>query len=277
MLSRSGQVEEIESFFGRGQACLVAIDNFDQLAILLARWAMSDIRCGRLERAEKHLANATELTRSQSFSEGSEAMLVLREARETHGDAKVTHRASKAPEHEATLVFTDIVGTTKIWEALGTDFEPILRLHDGIIIRYARRNGGYLVKNSGDSFFIAFEETEQAVQFAIEIQKGLREAPWPPILQECDGCETGLRVRIGLHRGDVETQRNAEGEVRDYFGPTVNRAARITRVSTGVQVVFSHSVLEKAQNTLEGSNFSRLPDQPLKGFSDSIPLYALVP
>ena len=130
-----------------------------------------------------------------------------------------------APTGLVTLLFTDIEGSTRAWETHPTEMQIALQRHDEILRKRIEGVGGYVFKTVGDAFCAAFERPAQAVSAAVDIQLALAAELWEP--------EIRIRVRMGLHSG-VCHERDG-----DYFGPTVNRAARLESTAHGGQVVIS--------------------------------------
>jgi class 3 adenylate cyclase len=130
------------------------------------------------------------------------------------------------PVGTVTLFFSDIEGSTAAWEHFGDAYAPLLTAHYEILTEAFRRHRGYPVRTEGDSFFAAFAIASDAVRCATAVQQALARYPWPE--------EIGpIRVRIGLHTGEP---RFTDG---DYYGPTVNRAARVQAAAHGGQVLLS--------------------------------------
>ena len=124
-----------------------------------------------------------------------------------------------------TFLFTDLEGSTQLWERFPEAMRPALARHDAILRAAVEGCDGQVVKTTGDGLMAIFSSVPAAVSACVTAQHGLMEEPWG---------ETGpLRVRMGLHSGEAETR------VGDYFGPTVNRAARIMAVGHGGQVLLS--------------------------------------
>ena len=126
-----------------------------------------------------------------------------------------------APTGTVTLVFTDIQGSTMLWERFKAAFKDLLDLHNSIIRDVIKQYDGYEVKTEGDAFMIAFNHAKDAVAFCLEAQTSLHKAPWPEILLEPedlkdvagiseDGEFRGLRVRMGIHTGDSITVAPAQ-------------------------------------------------------------------
>jgi len=129
------------------------------------------------------------------------------------------------PTGTVTFLFTDLEGSTRLWEAHPAEMRPALAVHDEIIRDAIASQGGYLFSTGGDGFAAAFASVGAAVAAARYAQAALAAATWPST--------TGLRVRMGIHTGEAN-ERGA-----DYFGPAVNRAARIMAAGHGGQVLLS--------------------------------------
>jgi class 3 adenylate cyclase len=134
------------------------------------------------------------------------------------------------PSGQVTLLFTDIEGSTGAWEAHPAEMNVALACHDEIVRAGIAAAGGYVFKTLGDAFCAAFAEAPSALVAAVEIQRALKAAPWPEA--------TPIRVRMGLHSGCCEERDG------DYFGPVVNRAARLEAVAHGGQIVVSSATAE---------------------------------
>ena len=134
------------------------------------------------------------------------------------------------PEHPAitTFLFTDIEGSTSLWEREPARMRAALARHDAIARAAVEGHRGEVVKTSGDGIHAAFGDPLDAVRAVVELQQAL-----------ADPAATGgvsLRVRCGLHAGVVERRDN------DFFGSPVNRAARIMGAAHGGQVLLSQAV-----------------------------------
>ena len=134
----------------------------------------------------------------------------------------------------ATIVFTDIRASTSIWEHAPEGMRAGLKIHNTVIREVMQMFGGYEVKTIGDSFMVAFTSTQDGVNFGLRVHELLREAVWPdslledaPICAEQGPLWGGLTVRIGVNTGPVTVEENALTGRTDYFGHTVNVAARL--------------------------------------------------
>jgi predicted ATPase/class 3 adenylate cyclase len=150
--------------------------------------------------------------------------------------------AAPLPTGVITLIFTDIEGSTQLWERYPDSFGATLAAHNNLVRDVAARWDGYEVKSQGDSFMLAFERVTSAIYFAIELQRELMEAEWP--------AATGApRVRIGIHTGEPFRGYDADGRP-DYFGPMVNRTARIADAGHGGQILLSSATRDIASGAL---------------------------
>ncbi len=129
------------------------------------------------------------------------------------------------PTGIVTFLLTDVEGSTGAWEAHPEAMARAMARHDAIVRAVVEAHGGYVFSTAGDAFAAAFTSATDAARAAVGIQRALRDEPWPPPL--------AVRVRIGLHTG-AAVERDG-----DYFGPTVNRAARIMAAGHGGQVLAS--------------------------------------
>ena len=140
---------------------------------------------------------------------------------------------------KATIVFTDIRLSTSIWECAPEGMRAGLRIHNAVIRDVIQAFNGYEVKTIGDAFMVAFETTLDGMNFALRVHERLRDAAWPaslledaPICAEQGSLWGGLTVRIGVNSGGVDTEQNTVTGRTDYFGHTVNVAARLESTCT---------------------------------------------
>jgi class 3 adenylate cyclase len=136
------------------------------------------------------------------------------------------------------LVFTDLKGSTSLYEALGdTAAYKLVRDHFDYLSEIVQRHNGVLVKTIGDAVMAAFSEPEEAVAAALDAQEG--------VARFNEGQETGaINLKIGLHQGPCIAVTSAN--VLDYFGSTVNVAARLQGESEGGDIVLSSEMMEAA-------------------------------
>ncbi|MEQ1859326.1 MAG: tetratricopeptide repeat protein [Chthoniobacteraceae bacterium] len=129
-----------------------------------------------------------------------------------------------------TFVFTDIEGSSRLWEESPELMAQALARHDTLLHDIFSTLGGDVFKTMGDSVLVAFDDSAPALHGAIQAQRALAAEDW----------ETSrpLRVRMALHRGPAE-QRND-----DYFGPTLNRTSRLLSAGHGGQTLLSRAARE---------------------------------
>lgn len=129
---------------------------------------------------------------------------------------------------QMTFLFTDIEGSTRLWEMFPAAMTSALARHDAILREQIVFHGGLVFKTVGDAFCAAFSDPQQAVATSVAIQRGLNQEIWG---------ETGsLRVRIALHCGEPSQREN------DFFGPPVNGVARLLAAGHGGQILVSDAV-----------------------------------
>ncbi|NNE73573.1 MAG: adenylate/guanylate cyclase domain-containing protein, partial [Acidimicrobiales bacterium] len=130
------------------------------------------------------------------------------------------HRAEMA-----TFMFSDIEGSTRLWERHGSAMEGVLAGHDQLASSAVTDSGGLIFKHTGDGLVAAFHDPEAAIDAAVAMQRALASTEWHTVGR--------LRARMGVHSG-VAQHRDG-----DYFGRTVNRCARLMSVAHGGQIVVS--------------------------------------
>ena len=145
-------------------------------------------------------------------------------------------RTGQLPQGTVTFLFTDIEGSTRLAESLGSAFPGVLATHHDLIRREAARAGGVVVSTEGDAFFIVFDHATAAVRAVVAMQRALRAEAWP------GGAE--VRVRMGLHTGEAALGGD------NYAGLDVNRAARIAAAAHGGQVLASAATRELTEADL---------------------------
>lgn len=138
------------------------------------------------------------------------------------------------PTGTVAFLFTDIEGSTRLWEDHEAAMTDALALHDGVMRSAIDSHDGYVFSTAGDAFAAAFESCTDAIAAASEIQGELRRTEWPT--------PEPVAVRIGLHVGEADERDG------DYFGPTLNRAARIMSAAHGGQIVTSSAFRQLVPN-----------------------------
>jgi class 3 adenylate cyclase len=175
--------------------------------------------------------------------------------RENRRDELTPAQVAALPEGTVTVMFTDIEASTALFERVGdSQARSIISLHNRIIRGEVARLGGTEVKNQGDGFMIVFRSAAAALRAAVAIQTALLD-PLPGYPDEV------VRVRIGLHAGDLETH---EG---DMVGLAVTTASRITDEAAGGEILASSIVRDLAGQVGKELDFGDGRIVDLKGMS----------
>ena len=163
-----------------------------------------------------------------------------------------------------TFLFSDIEGSSRLEQEVGTDAYAVLLAQHRAILRAAfDGHGGAEQGTEGDSFFVVFPSAVESVRAAIEAQRDLAAAVWP------DG--RAVKVRMGVHTGEVS--RSVDG----YVGIDINRAARIAAAGHGGQVLVSTATRGLVGETLPtGVTWRELGTYRLRDFPEPERLSQLV-
>ncbi|WWC95139.1 hypothetical protein V866_001993 [Kwoniella sp. B9012] len=183
--------------------------------------------------------------------------------REEVGDRTLNRlqREIEPPTGQIAIVFTDIVNSTHLWET-NPGMPTSIKIHHNFMRRQLRLDGGYEVKTEGDSFMVSFQSVTAALLWCFNCQIGLLSQEWPrELLEAQDGkvvydsqgslIQRGLRVRMGVHWGSPECERDPITRRMDYYGPMVNRAARINASADGGQLMASGDVINEITSVRE--------------------------
>ncbi len=149
---------------------------------------------------------------------------------------RVKPEAAARPTGTVTFLFSDIEGSTVRWERDSAAMEAALARHDALVRAALEAHGAYVFKTVGDAFCAAFEKAPNAIAAAFDAQRALAAADFSAV--------EGVRARMALHTG-----RSAERD-GDYFGPTVNRVARLLAIGHGGQVLLSADCNELLEGEL---------------------------
>jgi class 3 adenylate cyclase len=161
---------------------------------------------------------------------------------------------SGAPSGTVTLLFTDVEGSTQLWDAERDAMAVALRRHDEILREAIEQADGYVFKTVGDAFCAAFSTARSGLDAALSAQQNLAAQSWPT--------SRPIVVRMGLHSGVCEERDG------DYFGPAVNRVARLLAVADGGQVLVSGVTAELLTDEMpEGVDLRELGTHQLKDLS----------
>jgi predicted ATPase/class 3 adenylate cyclase len=167
------------------------------------------------------------------------------------------------PAGTVTFLFTDIEGSTKRWEHLPQAMEVALIRHDAILRSAIENQNGRVFKTIGDAFCAAFADPAAALLAAVDAQRALAAEAWGEI--------GSIRARMALHSGAVEPRAG------DYFGPPVNRVARILSTGYGEQVLVSTATATAGRDRLPpGASLLDLGAHRLKDLLQPEHIYQLV-
>jgi predicted ATPase/class 3 adenylate cyclase/Tfp pilus assembly protein PilF len=140
------------------------------------------------------------------------------------------------PTRTVTFLFTDIEGSTKLWEEHPNAMRDALARHDELMRAAIEEHDGHVFKTIGDAFCAAFHTAPEALNAALAAQQGLISEPWTEPVT--------IKVRMALHTGAAEARDN------DYFGQPLNRVARLLSAGHGGQVLLSLSTEELTRDAL---------------------------
>jgi predicted ATPase/class 3 adenylate cyclase len=162
------------------------------------------------------------------------------------------------------FLFTDIEGSTSLWERYPREMPAALATHDRILRGAVEREGGRIIKTTGDGVMAVFGSARDGLAATLDAQRDLLHQPWST---------TGpIRVRMGLHVGEAE----ADGEGEDYHGPSVNRAARIMASGHGGQALLSAATAALVIDRMpDGASLHDLGEHRLKDLSRPERVYEL--
>jgi TolB-like protein/Flp pilus assembly protein TadD len=140
------------------------------------------------------------------------------------------------PTGTVTFLFTDIEGSSRLWDAQPAAMRTALAHHDAHLRRAIESHGGHVFKTVGDAFCAAFAAAPDALAAALDAQRALATERWP------DG--VAIKARIALNTGAVEFRDG------DYFGPTLNRVARLLAIGHGGQTLMTQATHDLARDHL---------------------------
>ncbi|HSM43872.1 MAG TPA: adenylate/guanylate cyclase domain-containing protein [Acidimicrobiia bacterium] len=137
--------------------------------------------------------------------------------------------ATTLPTGNASFMFTDVEGSTRLWQVHPEGMKASLEQHDQIMRSAIAAHNGHVFSTAGDAFAVAFHHPDDAVRAALQVQRALAEADW-------EG--PAIAVRMGIHTGQANERDG------DYFGPVLNRGARIMSAGHGGQILLSSATAE---------------------------------
>ena len=170
---------------------------------------------------------------------------------------------SRLPSGTVTFLFTDIEGSTTMWEQHPVAMRDALARHNEVLRHAIESSDGYIVKSTGDGVYAVFADAADALVACLAAQRALQSpdsAAIPELAVSDARPLIALPVRMGLHTGVAELR---EG---DYLGAAVNRAARIMSAAHGGQILLSAATAELVRGQLStGVTLRELGEHRLKG------------
>ncbi|MEZ4590958.1 MAG: adenylate/guanylate cyclase domain-containing protein [Chloroflexota bacterium] len=157
------------------------------------------------------------------------------------------------------FLFTDIEGSTRLWEKYGDVMGAALQQHDAILENEIGRWGGQIIKHTGDGIFAVFL-SGNPLEFALHVQRKLRDHDW--------GTIGNLRVRYAIHAGDAQ-QRNG-----DYFGAAINQTTRVLATGRGEQILLTEAAASSSCVPV-GASLQKLGVYRLRGVSRPLTIFEL--
>ena len=173
--------------------------------------------------------------------------------------------AINLPSGTVTFLFTDVEGSTRLWEQFPDAMGQALARHDDLLRQAIEQHGGRIIKYTGDGVHAAFDTAVNGITAALAAQQRLYGAAWDEIGPQ------RLRVRMGLHTGEAEERSG------DYFGPALNRAARLMSVAHGGQTLLSATAAGLVRDQLpEAASLRDLGEHRLRDLIRSERIYQLL-
>jgi class 3 adenylate cyclase len=170
---------------------------------------------------------------------------------------------SNLPTGVVTFLFTDIEGSTRLWERFPDDMPAALARHDAIMSTSIADHGGVVFRTVGDAFFAAFGAPLPALCAALAAQRALHAEPW--------GVIGAIRARMALHSSEVELREDG------YVGPPLNRVARLMAAGHGGQTLLCRATQELVRDKLPpGVTLRDLGEHQLRDLSQPEHIYQLL-
>ena len=167
------------------------------------------------------------------------------------------------PSGFVTFLFSDIEGSTRLWETYPQAMKGALARHDALMRQTFEAHRGYVFKSMGDAFCVAFPTAAEALTAATAAQRALQGEAWGEVGQ--------IRVRMALHAGEADERDG------DYFGPTLNRVARLMSAGHGGQILLTRVTADEVRARLEdGAALRDMGERRLKDLSRPEHLFQLV-
>ena len=245
---------------GAHRACMRLYEESGQHSTALRQYE----DCQRLLKAELGIEPEAATVALYERIRGRPATKAILDAAATEKGAILGEKPGvPAPSGTVTFLFTDIEGSTQLWEHQREPMKRAFARQEAIIREVMAGWGGYVYKMTGDSFQVAFATAPAALKAALGAQRALKTEPWGEI--------GSLKVRMALHTGVTEERGD------DYVGPALNRVARLLSAGHGGQVLLTLPTVELLRDALpEQVSLRDLGEQHLKDLVHSERIYQLV-
>jgi len=178
---------------------------------------------------------------------------------------------SNLPTGTVTFLFTDIENSTPLWEQHPEAMKSALAKHDSLLKETVEANNGQIIKTTGDGIHAVFSTVINAVQASFDAQREFQTSKvFAKHADDSKHSEFSIRVRMGIHTGEAELRDG------DYYGGTLNRAARIMSIGHGGQILISETTFQIAREYLSKDvSVLDLGQYQLKGLSKPEKIYQI--
>jgi TolB-like protein/class 3 adenylate cyclase/Flp pilus assembly protein TadD len=174
----------------------------------------------------------------------------------------LVQRRERLPTGMVTFLFTDIEGSTRLWETQANAMRVALARHDTLVKHAIGATNGQIFKRGGDSFCAVFRRAPDALTAALAAQRALYAESWPS--------GAPIKVRMALHSGVAQLRDG------DYFGPPLNRVSRLMAAAHGGQTLLSDVVYDNCKNALpRGVRLKHLGVHTLKDVPEPTTVFQL--
>ena len=276
---------EIDALLAAGQP-RAAADRAEQAVAdhpgeegLWARWIIALARSGRASEALRLFPRLNDqfdgkpsawvISLKRAIAMGDKAVLDVNATAEllpSVPSARAHLRSDRPlPQGVITFFMTDIVGSTRLWEAVPRTMQRMMARHDELMVNAVETHDGIVVRErgEGDSVFSVFQRATDAAAAALTAQLYLTEEPWPP--------DCVISVRSALHTGEAGDRDG------DYDGPAPIRAARLRGIAEAGQILVSQATAAVIIDHLpDDCLLVSLGTQKLKDMERSERVYLLV-
>ena len=168
---------------------------------------------------------------------------------------------AERPSETITFLFTDVEGSTRLWETDPRTMSVALARHDALLHGAIADAGGTVFKTAGDAFCAVFADPDNAIRAAVAAQRALASDRTTPF----------LKVRMAIHSGPAEARGG------DYFGPALNRVARLLAAAHGAQIIVSQATHERVpEGGMPDLAFHGLGEHALKDLPEAERVFQVV-